>query len=82
MSSEWPRIRQEILSAWSRGEAVTEMKIRTDHKNAIGPYLSVPTLQKYVQRIYKELDVRNATAAIAEGIRRGYLPCPRHDCGT
>jgi len=72
---EWARIRGEILAAWARGEAVTEMKIRPGTGRAVGPFIPVTTLQNYVRQVYADLDVKNAPAAVAEGYRRGFLPC-------
>lgn len=66
----WAKIRRDILAAWADGQAVTEMKIRPGDKwRAAGEYLAVPTLQNYVQHIYGELGVKNAPAAVMEGIR-------------
>lgn len=73
----YARIRTAILEGWARGEAITEMKIPAGlRKNAAGEYLAPTTLYAYARRIYRDLDVNTAAAAVAEGIRRGFLPCP------
>lgn len=73
---EWARVREEMLTAWARGESLSEMKIQTRTRHAWGTHLSVRTLQANAQRIYKELDVKSPAAAVAEAYRRGFLACP------
>jgi hypothetical protein len=76
----WALYRRWILLAWSRGEAVTEMKIPTSNPYARGKFLAVSTLQNYVRELYAEMDVRNAPEAVARGIQLGYIPCCESDC--
>lgn len=75
-SELWALYRNAILCAWADGQAVTEMRIQMPN----GRYLAVTTLQNYVQEIYAELGVKNAPAAVAEGIRLGYLTCCPDNC--
>lgn len=76
----WAQYRRWILLAWSRGEAVTEMKIPNLHPLRQGKFLAVATIQNYVQNLYADMDVRNAPEAVARGIQLGYIPCCESDC--
>lgn len=75
-SERWAEYRDAILCAWADGQAVVEMQIQQPN----GRFLSVNTVQNYVQEIYAELGVKTAPAAVAEGIRLGYLACCGKNC--